>query len=79
MNIYNIENIEYNSLRDKYGKVFKNMNFVQMYPFQDSVFQTKCKLTKQSNKWYVAHSCNTSYSGSRDWEDHGSRPVQEKS
>jgi hypothetical protein len=27
----------------------------------------------------VAHTCNPSYSGGRDWEDHGAKPAQANS
>jgi hypothetical protein len=36
------------------------------------------KKIKRKSQVGVAHTCNSSYSGSRDGEDHGSRPAQTK-
>jgi hypothetical protein len=39
----------------------------------------KVYVIKKIRSGTVAHTCNTSYLGSRDWEDHSSRPAWAKS
>jgi hypothetical protein len=37
-----------------------------------------CCLLKDRDNWaLVAHACNPSYSGSKEQEDHGSKPTQQ--
>jgi hypothetical protein len=57
---------------------FKERNGIKQIPIKKMNFPTSVKLCSQkfnSRQALVAHICNPSYSGGRDQEDHGSKPV----
>jgi hypothetical protein len=57
-----------------------SFNFIQNFKAQ----KVRVLSMEFFQKWHagwtpVAHTCNPSYSGGRDQEDHGSKPAQAKS